>query len=193
MTDIHFTPRTCTIFQRSIECNREGLEKRAKKIKDDRLMGNINNSDVITTHDGWDLSVQYFLQEAEDDDEDTLQWDTLTILLMIDRKNTCGQYIYGWKLLSDYQPEDFISLMKTYRCCTECGTFSWNGSSYCTYCYPFVTEHTEECCCCLEMSEGVWYKLPCGHILHKKCYDNIKTRKCPLCRAECHAHQPVRI
>lgn len=63
------------------------------------------------------------------------------------------------------------------------------GLELCDNCYIFGHEQTEEeggvCCVCLT-NGGIWTKLKCGHTLHKKCFNKIKSdgveRKCPLCR-----------
>ena len=126
----------------------------------------------------------------DDDGEGELNWNTLRIMIMIDRSRTSHTSIYGWKSLDQYTPDDFDALIKSYRVCIDCNQYCWKDTNFCKDCYPFIMEYNEDCCCCLDTSLGVWYKLPCGHILHQRCYNKIEKhvrldRKCPLCRAIC--------
>ena len=56
---------------------------------------------------------------------------------------------------------------------------------------PIVRTVFDECSICLEKMFAVKfkhcvfgvkvYKLPCGHLFHKECFNKIKNNKCPLC------------
>ena len=185
MTEIYFSKRTATIFQRAIECHREDWETEQKKIQDEENDSEIGDPTVILSHDGWDLSMMVDIS----DDDDECDWSTIRTLLFIDRSSSSRTSIYGWKSIIGYKPEDIDALIKSYRICLDCDEYCWKDTNFCKSCYPFLIEHDEDCCCCLDKSLGVWYKLPCGHILHQRCYNRISAgqcdKKCPLCRAVC--------
>ena len=69
---------------------------------------------------------------------------------------------------------------------------------FCKYCYPYVSEQDDVCCCCLE-NKGVWIKIDCGHLIHRECFSKIKDEvkdekhqtKCPLCRQFSPSRQPI--
>lgn len=59
------------------------------------------------------------------------------------------------------------------------------GLQCCSDCFPYIQQIGENCCICLEDEPGVWIQLnPCGHKIHKLCYEKTKDNKCPLCRTE---------
>lgn len=108
----------------------------------------------------------------------------------------------------DYGKQDFHSLVGTHRPCVECDTMKHNhiisekiataydNTYFCHNCFSKVIKHEEECCCCMENNLAVWYKLPCNHVLHKKCFDKLEVdtddtyrRKCPLCRAKANCYE----
>ena len=188
MTEIQFTKRTSTVFQRTIECQREDWETDRKKIQEEEDHHAVNDATVIQSHNGWDLSM---MMDIDYDEDDEFIWSTVRIMLFIDRSKLSGRSsIYGWKPIATYSPDDFEQLVQTYRCCMDCNEYCWKDLNFCKSCYPLLIEHTEDCCCCLDRSLGVWYKLPCGHILHQRCYNKIEKhvrldKKCPLCRAIC--------
>ena len=68
--------------------------------------------------------------------------------------------------------------------CKDCEFFLAEKDDLCRFCYPWVTTGQENCCICLENPLKVWIKLPCGHELHKNCFDKMDKKKCPLCRAD---------
>jgi hypothetical protein len=192
MTEIQFTKRTATIFQRSIETHIDEWEKNIREIQKDEDADRINNPIIIAAHDGWDLSMMYDANDIGNDNEEYV-WESIRALILIDGSDGTREHIYNWTPIFDYKPEQIDALVKTYHICVDCDRYCWKDSSFCRKCYPFVTEHTEDCCCCLDRSLGVWYKLICGHILHQRCYNKIEKehgvarceRKCPLCRTLC--------
>lgn len=45
----------------------------------------------------------------------------------------------------------------------------------------------KQCCICLDefdLDKDILVSLPCGHVLHKECKNEIRNKKCPECRAE---------
>jgi len=199
MTEIQFTERTATIFKRTIECHLEDWEKQRKRIQEEEDTDEINVAIVIASHECWDISMMVDVDDIDDDD-DEFDWSHIRTLILIDRNKGCRTGIYGWKSIANYKSEDIDELVKSYRICLDCDEYCWKDSNFCKNCYPFIIEHTEDCCCCLDKSLGVWYKLPCGHILHQRCYNKIEKehpircqRKCPLCRAICEHDSCVKL
>jgi hypothetical protein len=199
MTEIAFTTRTATVFKRCIETHLDDWVNELIEIQKTQDIERINDPFVVIEHDGWDLSMMIQIEEIDDADED-FDWDTIRALILIDGSNGKREKIYKWTPLIEYKPEQFDELVKKYRICLDCDRYCWKDTNFCKKCYPFITEHTEDCCCCLDRSLGVWYKLTCGHILHQRCYNRIGKesegrceRKCPLCRAVCDHNDCIRV
>jgi len=189
MTDIPFTKRTALVFQRTVETHVDDWLTQLIQIQKDKDPEEVNHPMIVVTHDGWDLSMMI---DIDYDDDDDFDWDTIRTMILVDGSNGKRESIYNWSPITDYKPEHFDDLVKSYRICLDCDRYCWKDANFCKKCYPFIIEHNEDCCCCLDKSLGVWYKLPCGHILHQRCYNKIEKehhmrceRKCPLCRAVC--------
>ena len=189
MTEIQFTQRTADVFKRVIETRTEMWEKMCAGIQQETAIDELHDINLVESHDGWDLNMTIY---ADYDDEiEEYEWDNVHIRIMIDRRQGDHTSIYGLTMLSTYTPASFDELVKTYYMCVDCNeAYCWKQTNFCVKCYPFVMEYIEDCCCCLDKTLGVWYKLPCGHILHQRCYNKIEkertgasARKCPLCRA----------
>jgi hypothetical protein len=187
MTDIQFTERTATIFKRAVESHLDYWVNEMIDIQKKQDSTRINDPFVVVSHDGWDLSMMIQVVDIDDDDED-FDWDTIHAILLIDGSNGKREQIYKWTPLVEYKPEQFDELVKKYRVCLDCDRYCWKEHNFCKKCYPFAMTQTDDCCCCLDNSMGTWYKLPCGHVLHRRCFNKIPSehgaRKCPLCRTE---------
>jgi hypothetical protein len=73
---------------------------------------------------------------------------------------------------------------KSYEMCI-CKSALIFKDGFCKKCYPFVQQKGENCCICLSDDLESWFKFePCGHSIHKRCYHDMKKKKCPLCRTE---------
>ena len=92
-------------------------------------------------------------------------------------RRTIGSFYLG--------DEDFQKLIRTHYPCAECDTMladsmisddfakSHDNTHLCHDCFAKAMKHTEDCCCCMENNWAVWIKLPCNHVLHKKCFYKI--------------------
>lgn len=201
MTELPFTQRTSTIFQRAIEVHRDEWVTERQEIYDTERTSMLQERVHIVQHKGWYLYIRY---DIDIDDDDEYDWESLQVMLMVDRHETRTS-IYGWSSLENYTPEKFDALVKTYRICQDCQEYCWKEGNFCKTCYPFIMEHTEDCCVCLEKTMGVWCQLPCRHILHRRCFEKVAVehqsgphgvihgRKCPMCRNLCPHGTPEKI
>lgn len=162
-----------------------------------------NYENIVTIRVGnflvkYDIYIPFHREECENTDETTSETDECgcdtnrlyTASLSYDcKRNKCVNLVeYEFTKTTDKAKlfEWIESIPDSFQICS-CGFELVKRDEWCTMCYIFRYERTEEeggaCCVCLE-NEGRWIKLTCSHILHKSCYNNLMKPQCPLCRHE---------
>lgn len=192
------TERTATVFKRFMEANKPYAESRMRKTNEEKSImerERLEQHPFHAKHTDWIIEIHFYEDRHYDDDSDDEEYVDVTASFRVYLSKDKRERTLFVKDLSEYKPEQIDALVKTHRACRDCGDWELvEDTWFCRDCYPFVMTREEDCCCCLDHSEGKWIKLSCQHILHKRCWLNIETtctchphrytRKCPLCRKE---------
>ena len=193
-----FTERTATVFKRFLEVNRPYVNSRMQTINEEESemeKERMVEHPIRASHDIWSIEIFPHDREPNYDEEsqDSDGFIPLVAGMRIFRTKDARERFLHADPLEKWADDIIDGLVGAHPSCKECG--SWDLAKdipFCRMCYPLIMTHTEDCCCCLTNTEGIWVKLPCDHIMHKQCWLAIKCehescgchvkRKCPLCR-----------
>jgi len=189
--EFEFTKRMATIAKRFAEIHLQSAIEKLEEINEmtskelDKIISSNSNDEILCSAYFNDIKIQIRVVAEYDEDEMPITGSAECRFEIDNNKlNAFSKtHLYNIPYMENLKLDIWIdSLVKTYLIC-KCNNHMAEKDGWCKYCFPFVMEQPDVCCCCLE-NEGVWAKLSCNHTLHKYCFNKIIGRKCPLCRAE---------
>lgn len=211
MSIIEFDEKLITymsqVFWRYIKIETKKIVKDIHKYLDEDWYGDFEDDGGVITRrcdfktSNYKFEVSFEV-EKEYDDEDEFKKSTITIFIKLKYKSDDIDffYNYGIDMLESFKDDyekyektiyDWLktSVFKKIIICKHCEKCrAVDGEDLCEECFIFWYKHDDMCPWCHD-DEGVFIKLECGHIYHKKCWDiyyfqEIKSRKvkCMICR-----------
>lgn len=216
MSVIEFSEELITymsqVFWRYIKIETKKIVKNIHKYLDEDWCGDYGEDyDLITRRDFKTSTCKFkvsFEREKEYDDEDEFKKSTIMIYVRLDYKSDNINFFYSYGLdMLEYFKDDYekyektiydwlkTSVFKKIIFCKHCQERRVHeDEDLCEECFIFWYKHDDMCPICYD-DEGVFIKLECGHILHKKCWDTyikeskksdiaiaLNDMKCMLCR-----------
>jgi hypothetical protein len=208
MEEYTFTERHAEVFSRFMVAIADKLDTQLKELNEDadreewlrnKCDDNGHAYFKYNSFNGWALQMEWC--NASESSDTTI----IGISIELSHVKNPDRPVGCW----DYGKQNFHRLVGTHHPCSECGTMEHTlmiseklattyDNYFCDDCFSKIIKHKEECCCCMENNYAVWYKLPCNHVLHKKCFEKIDLdgtphyrRKCPLCRQKANCHEVV--